>query len=565
MWYYLFWSVIRSQFIVTISPLGCQPPLPSWESQVPRENRRKPGVFIRPWPDRSSLLQLALLRFLQDLKNRDFTACSQLSLTTLFVSPDDEPQGVFAGEPLTHGIKITMTSLYAVSFLFGLVGNALGLYIICRKCGMKAATHLLIANLACSNLLITFIVMPMSVLFLYNEHRWHSGTAGAVTCKLSQYLFLFPIATSILTILVVSIDRFFAVFYPLDAKVFRRPKIMTATIWICSAILMSPTLAIYKVISSPDGKWFCVSYFSQDSHLADILSKVYYSLIFVLLYLLPLLAIAVLYTLICYKLYHRKVPGLSRAEAYRQGVEKLKRKVVKVLIMIVVVFALCWFPAHAMHYYITFQSEFYARMPAYLLPLLLWISHTNSAIEPCLYILLSQNFRREFRKVISHCGFYHKKIRLQNRLSKLTFNFSKRNWDAYRNGSFISFRKADTFKVDTPHIMEGGEKDDSLGLNMRNWSPTEQYHRGQQKLDDHVLWWLGYSRQTAVSEVGNVKTNGVSQFIVTECSDSEDTTMILGSLRLKLCPLRQGARNTLCSKHQSPSQCFCQSGFTTEG
>ena len=352
---------------------------------------------------------------------------------------------------------------------------------------MKAATHVLIGNLACSNLLITLIVMPMSVFFLYKEHLWHAGTLGAVTCKLSQFLFLFPIATSILTILVVSIDRFFAVFHPLKAKVFRRPKITTATIWICSAIVTSPALAIYKVMSSPDGKWYCVSYFGQDSHRADILLKVYYILIFALLYLLPLLAIAVLYTLICYKLYHRKVPGLSRARNHRQAVEKSKRKVVKVLIMIVVVFALCWFPAHAMHYCIIFQRGFYARMPAYLFPLFLWISHSNSAIEPCLYILLSQNFRREFHQVISHCGFHKKKLRLQNRLSRLTFNFSKRNWEVYRNGSSFLFRKAGSYKVASPHDVENDAKDDVRGLNIRNLSPTEEYIRRQGKLDDHVL------------------------------------------------------------------------------
>ena len=352
---------------------------------------------------------------------------------------------------------------------------------------MKASTHLLIGNLACSNLLITLIVMPMSVFFLYKEHRWHAGTLGAVTCKLSQFLILLPIGTSILTILVVSIDRFFAVFHPLKVKVFRRPKIITATIWICSAIVMSPTLAIFKVMSSPDGKWSCVSYFGQDSHRADILSKVYYILIFVLLYLLPLLAIAVLYSLVCYKLHHRKVPGLSRTHNYRQAVEKSKRKVMKVLIMIVVVFALCWFPAHAMHFCVTFQREFFHRMPAYLFPLLLWISHSNSAIEPCLYILLSQNFRREFHRIINHCGLHQKKLRLQNRLSRLPFNFSKRNWDAYRSGSSFLFGKAGSYKVATPHDMETDVKDDVHGLNMRNWSRTEEYIRRQEKLVDHVL------------------------------------------------------------------------------
>lgn len=389
---------------------------------------------------------------------------------------------------MTDSVKIMMTSLYAVSFLVGLVGNSLGMYIICRKCGIKAATHLLIANLACSNLLITFIVMPMSVAFLYNEHRWLAGLAGAITCKLAQYLFLFPIATSILTILVVSIDRFFAVFYPLKGQVFRRPKTMTATIWICSAILMSPALAIFKVVSSPDGKWFCVSYFGHDPQLAAFFSKVYYSLVFVVLYLLPLLVIAVLYALVSYKLYHRKIPGHSRARAYTMAVEKSKRKVVKVLVMIVAAFALCWFPAHAIHYYVTFHSEFYFRMPSYLLPLLLWISHTNSAIDPCLYILLSQNFRNEFRKVMSQCGFYRKKRRLSRRLSRLTSNFSKMNWEAHRQShrsSFWSFRKADMYKV--------GFSDDNgkshayaQPVKMLSRSPTDR-NSVEKHLDDHAL------------------------------------------------------------------------------
>lgn len=458
-----------------ISPLSCQPQ-PYTLVRSPSINRGEVLFSLEVCLGLFRILTIEILYL-----------TVHFPLTTVFVYLDAAPQGGFSTESLTHDIKITITSLYGVSFLFGLVGNALGLYIISRKCGMKAASHLLIGNLACSNLLITLIVMPMSVFFLYNKHHWHGGTAGAVTCKLLQYLFLFPIATSILTILVVSIDRFFAVFHPLRAKVFRRPKIMTATIWICSTILMSPTLAIYKVISSPDGKWFCVSYFGQDSHRADFLSKVYYSLIFVLFYLLPLLVITVLYALICYRLYHRKVPGLSRAQAYKQTVKKSKRKVVKVLIMIVVVFALCWCPAHVMHYVVIFQSEFYARIPAYIFPLLLWISHTNSAIEPCLYMLLSQNFRREFRQVISQCGLKQKKFRFQNRLSRLTFNFSKRNWATYRKGSSSLFRKASTYKVPTRHHMESDEKDDVHGVDMRSRSPTEEYHINQHKLDDHVL------------------------------------------------------------------------------
>lgn len=382
-----------------------------------------------------------------------------------------------------------MTSLYIVSFLVALIGNSLGIYIIWRRCGIRAATHLLIANLACSNLLITLVVMPMSVAFLYKEHRWIAGIAGTVTCKLAQYLFVFPIASSIFTILVVSVDRFFAVFYPLNGQLFRRPKVMTATIWVCSAILMSPTLAIFQVRKlRPDGNWHCVSGFGDDPQMAEMLPKVYYSFQFAVLYLLPLVIIAVLYTLVIYKLHHRKIPGQSRVIEHAMAVEKSKRKVIKVLVMIVTAFALCWLPAHAIHYLIFFHRDLYVRMPSYISHLLLWISHTNSAIDPFLYILLSQNFRREFRQILTQCGFYQKKKRFEMRLSRLTSNFSIRNWDIRRQSqprsgsSFWSARQPARALEEARGLNDDKEND----VHMLNCPPAE-HERFKQHSDDHAL------------------------------------------------------------------------------
>lgn len=311
-----------------------------------------------------------------------FFRCCSRSRRHVSLSFSEGPDRFHDGS-MSDSLMILITTLYAITFVIGFIGNSLGLYIICKKCGIKAATHLLIANLACSNLLIVFIVIPTSVSFLYNGHYWLSGISGTVTCKISQYLFVFPIATSILTILVVSIDRFFAVCHPMRGQLFRKPKKMTATIWICAAIVTSPIIVIFKVtpFPSPEIKWSCSQYFGQDPQLADTLSKVYYASLFTLLYLLPLLIITVLYTIIGYKLYNRSIPGMSRSPTFRDRVERSKRKVAKVMVMIVTAFAICWFPAHAVHYYVTFQKEAVSRIPPYAISLLLWISHSNSAIE----------------------------------------------------------------------------------------------------------------------------------------------------------------------------------------
>lgn len=411
-----------------------------------------------------------------------FFRCCPRSRRHVSLSFSEGPDRLHDGS-MSDSLMILITTLYAITFVIGFIGNSLGLYIICKKCGIKAATHLLIANLACSNLLIVFIVIPTSVSFLYNGHYWLSGISGTVTCKISQYLFVFPIATSILTILVVSIDRFFAVCHPMRGQLFRKPKKMTATIWICAAIVTSPIIVIFKVtpFPSPEIKWSCSQYFGQDPQLADTLSKVYYASLFALLYLLPLLIITVLYTIIGYKLYNRSIPGMSRSPTFRDRVERSKRKVAKVMVMIVTAFAICWFPAHAVHYYVTFQKETVSRIPPYAISLLLWISHSNSAIDPFLYILLSHNFQREFRKIINQCNF-----RFERRLSRISFTLSRRNVHANRTGSIAwSFRRSNSHKVDRYTIRENpiGEGRD---LNMRNGLLNE-HHPLQQNVQDHAL------------------------------------------------------------------------------
>lgn len=411
-----------------------------------------------------------------------FFRCCSRSRTHVSLSFSEGPDRLHDGS-MSDSLMILITTLYAITFVIGFIGNSLGLYIICKKCGIKAATHLLIANLACSNLLIVFIVIPTSVSFLYNGHYWLSGISGTVTCKISQYLFVFPIATSILTILVVSIDRFFAVCHPMRGQLFRKPKKMTATIWICAAIVTSPIIVIFKVtpFPSPEIKWSCSQYFGQDPQLADTLSKVYYASLFALLYLLPLLIITVLYTIIGYKLYNRSIPGMSRSPTFRDRVERSKRKVAKVMVMIVTAFAICWFPAHAVHYYVTFQKETVSRIPHYAISLLLWISHSNSAIDPFLYILLSHNFQREFRKIINQCNF-----RFERRLSRISFTLSRRNVHANRTGSIAwSFRRSNSHKVDRYTIRENpiGEGRD---LNMRNGLLNE-HHPLQKNVQDHAL------------------------------------------------------------------------------
>ena len=140
-----------------------------------------------------------------------------------------------------------MTLAYAVIFIVALLGNSFGLFMASKKSPFNSVTNLFIANMAVADLLLTVTAMPYSVAFLYLRGFLFGGTVGTITCKAMLYAIRVSIAATVLTMTLISFDRFCVVFYPLRGKFFRKPRIVSAIIWALSFILMVPTLLFYKV------------------------------------------------------------------------------------------------------------------------------------------------------------------------------------------------------------------------------------------------------------------------------------------------------------------------------
>ena len=147
-----------------------------------------------------------------------------------------------------------MTLAYAVIFVFALLGNSFGLFVVLKKSSpVGRITSLFIANMAAADLLLTCTVMPYQVAYFYRGGTWFGGAFGTATCKLFSYVVTVSIAATVLTMLVISIDRFHAIFYPLKRRLFRKPKILSTIVWLLSLILMIP-YPLYSVVELNTGQ-----------------------------------------------------------------------------------------------------------------------------------------------------------------------------------------------------------------------------------------------------------------------------------------------------------------------
>ena len=292
-------------------------------------------------------------------------------------------------------LRVGMTIAYLIIFVISLVGNILLIYVTFKTPHLKTTTNLLVANMAVADLMITFFAMPYCVVYLYLQNIWISGRIGDITCKITQYSLALSIAASILTHVVITIDRFFCIVLPFKpTPLVTKSKISYYFIWFSSFVFMSPYLVVYGSVPFQDGYSYCQIKYKYFHTL-----QIYFCFVFILLYIIPLLFIATLYTFVCRKLWRHKVPGIRTLTSIPKR-EAHNRKTVKMLIVLVIAFALCWLPAHIMHLLMFFWPDQAIPLEATLLSF--WACHSHSAINPLLVAFLSGLYRKACREVFTN-------------------------------------------------------------------------------------------------------------------------------------------------------------------
>ena len=315
------------------------------------------------------------------------------------------PQPDSVGIPLD--LKIGLTSAYVVIFLVALFGNSVGFYVVVikKESSSTSVTNLFIGNMAVADLLLTITIMPFTVAFLYRDTLWIGGTLGSVTCKALFYVMPVFISASVFTMMLISFDRFYAVFYPLKEKFFQKPKVLSAIIWISSFGLMTPNVLMFQTTEEQPGVYYCLEKWPwappNDTDFTETYKvlKSFHICLFVVLYALPLSVTLFIYFLICRKLWLGKIPG-NVTDSKIAAENRLKRKVTCLLVITCVVFAVCWFPVYVNHYFWYVRPDQSHKLPLRVQMLFIWIAHANSALNPCLYILLNKKFRQKFQATL---------------------------------------------------------------------------------------------------------------------------------------------------------------------
>ncbi|XP_078347093.1 substance-P receptor-like isoform X2 [Oculina patagonica] len=284
-------------------------------------------------------------------------------------------------------------SAYYIAFLLSLFGNSVIIHIIRTDNSMKTTTNYLILNQACADILVTLMGLIIT-LGQFNPigNRWFGGLFGLISCKsFLALLFTLPLF-SIWILVTIAVERFYAVIRPFRSSPLSQHFKKTVLLLWTLSLAFSTNVILTGILVKFKGHYYCNV---QNGWVA--FNGIYGTINIVL----PLLLITVLYTIVCYKLWSREIPGEGNSQSQMQA-EALKtaRKVTRMMIVVVALYVLCWLPLFVS---IILHLVWHRQLQHNLRVLLIFLTVAYGALNPYIYLTFSQTFRSELIALFGNC------------------------------------------------------------------------------------------------------------------------------------------------------------------
>lgn len=188
-------------------------------------------------------------------------------------------------------LQVIISSLYGVIIIAAIGGNGIVCYIVVKAKRMRTVMNLFIVSLAISDILMAALCIPFTFIANLVLNFWPFGPA---MCPLVVFLQAVTVLLSSFTLVVISIDRYFAILYPLRMKMTKsQALVVIVVVWIVALSIAVPiaiVARVHKYVDYVTAPKFCVEIWYNDS------AKFSYSISLMMLqYFIPLVLLAFTY------------------------------------------------------------------------------------------------------------------------------------------------------------------------------------------------------------------------------------------------------------------------------
>lgn len=290
-------------------------------------------------------------------------------------------------------LKVLMIIAYSIVMATSIVGNTLLAIVYFKNKSMKSTVNCCIMNMAFVDLLLALLYMPRMLARIVVGLEWLvDGTSDLILCKIASLSQEISICVSILTMVIIAFERFFAVLLPLRLMISKRlSTALLSCTWLVSLAARSPIFYAVKTIHFPSGELGCVwlHYLSFPTEEARTFYHVFMLIAF---YGLPLVCIITLYTAILISLKRREA---LIGNATRNRALATNKKVTRMILAVITAFLLGWL----LYFIVMPLEEFWnVFIPCEVHFLRIFLGHVNCACNPVICFIFSENYRKEIKQ-----------------------------------------------------------------------------------------------------------------------------------------------------------------------
>lgn len=269
-------------------------------------------------------------------------------------------------------VVIVSCTLYVIIAFLAVFGNGLVVGAFIRHSRLRTITNYFVVSLAVADIIVGIISIPIWISMLL----YSSG--GRTIQTLYNVLDLLAGTCSILHLVAISLERFFAVVYPIrhrntSAKVYY---VALAAVWVIPAVACGSSVKLKET--------------NRDANMLFL---------FITFFVIPLLVILFTYA----RIWH---VANSRIQPNQDSSRSLKRdmRIAVTIALVIGFFVIAWLPFFTVQLLLVFCQKCKPRI--YSTNLLLFVKfmhYSNSAVNPIVYAVKIPEFRRAFKQLVKLC------------------------------------------------------------------------------------------------------------------------------------------------------------------
>jgi len=337
--------------------------------------------------------------------------------------------------------------LLALLFVVGIGANSLLLVAFYRRPILQTVSNRFVGNLVAINLISTVLFIPLICIDI-SPTLWIQWTCHPVRCIISELVSSWVSASSILGTLLIGVDQYLAILFPLRYAVFfrgYRAWLILSTCWI-SCLIFSTIVSISEHTSI----WLICDSSDQDKNWTLPLLK------FIFLFVVPVILIGLIYSRIYlearasseklrkssrFRTYSGSKESLQSLERSSPAIEQstsfilmssIRRRVLaanqfmlkhkeelhtaRISLLIVVLILGCWLPFHLENLLLRLQIIQSSDVPKWLRCLTHLLVVIYPSLSPCLFAFRCKKLQRELRRTLqSRRRHHHPELSSYNR------------------------------------------------------------------------------------------------------------------------------------------------------